>query len=34
MDDWKKFVSADFLMNVAAVLVAMWVWNKFLKNKV
>jgi len=34
MEEWKKFVSADFLMNVAAVIVGLWIWNKFLKSRV
>ena len=33
MEDWKKFVSADFVMNVAAVIIGMWVWKKFLEKR-
>jgi len=33
MEDWKKFVSADFLVNVAAVVVGLFVWHKFLAKK-
>lgn len=33
MEDWKKFVGSDFLMNVVAVIVGMWVWKKFLEKR-
>ena len=33
MEDWKKFLSGDFLMNVIGVIVGLWIWNKFLKSR-
>jgi len=34
MEDWKKFVSSDFLMNVVAVIIGLFVWHKFLAKRV
>jgi len=33
MEDWKKFLSGDFLMNVIGVVVGLWIWNKFLAKR-
>jgi len=33
MEEWKKFVSVDFLMNVAAVIAGLFAWHKFLAKK-
>lgn len=32
--DWKEIFTGDFLVNMLSVLAALWIWNKFLKNKV
>jgi len=32
--DWKEIFTGDFFVNTLSVLVALYIWNKFLKNKV
>jgi len=32
--DWKEILTGDFLVNMLSVLAALYIWNKFLKNKV
>ncbi|AHL23869.1 hypothetical protein BD01_2282 [Thermococcus nautili] len=32
--DWKEIFTGDFLVNMLSVLVALYVWEKFIKKRV